>query len=63
MNPDSKSFVWINQIVKPQPKKLEDVKGLVIADYQDYLDKEWVKELRKKYEVKINRDVLSKITL
>ena len=63
VNPDSKSFVWINQIVKPQPKKLEDVKGLVIADYQDYLDKEWVKELRKKYEVKINRDVLSKITL
>ncbi|MFO7615932.1 MAG: peptidylprolyl isomerase [Bacteroidales bacterium] len=63
VNPNSKSFVWVNQVVSPQPKKLEEIKGLVIADYQDYLDKEWVKDLRQKYQVKINRDVLSQIKL
>lgn len=61
VNPDSQSFVWVNQIVAPQPKKLEDIKGIVIADYQEYLDQEWIKSLRQKYQVKINQDVLSQI--
>ncbi|MDD4644965.1 MAG: peptidylprolyl isomerase, partial [Bacteroidales bacterium] len=60
---DTKIFVWVNRIVEPRPKKLEDIRGQVTADYQDNLEKEWIKDLREKYPVKINQDVLSKIKL
>jgi peptidyl-prolyl cis-trans isomerase SurA len=60
---NAKIFVWINRVVEPRPKKLEDIKGQVTADYQDTLEKEWVKNLREKYPVKVNQDVLSKIKL
>jgi peptidyl-prolyl cis-trans isomerase SurA len=40
------------------PESYEDVKGLIITDYQDYLEKEWLKKLHEKYPVSINKDVL-----
>ncbi len=43
------------------PQTYEDVKELVIADYQDLLEKEWIKELRKQYVVKVNQDVLTTV--
>jgi peptidyl-prolyl cis-trans isomerase SurA len=58
---DAKVFVWINKLIDPKPKKLDDIRGQVTADYQDNLEKEWIKVLREKYPVKINQDVLSKI--
>lgn len=60
---DTKIFIWINKLIDPRPKKLDDIRGQVTADYQDYLEKEWVKNLREKYPVKINKDVLSQIKL
>lgn len=36
------------------PKKFEETRGLVIRDYQEYLDKTLVESLRKKYPIKIN---------
>ncbi|MDY4668078.1 MAG: peptidylprolyl isomerase [Prevotella sp.] len=43
------------------PQDYTDVKGLVTADYQDALEKEWVATLRKEYPVVINRDVLATV--
>lgn len=40
---------------------MSDVRGLVTSDYQEALEKEWVAELRKKYNVVINRDVLATV--
>ncbi len=37
-----------------QPRDFEDARGLVINDYQNYLEKKWVAQLEKKYPVKIN---------
>jgi peptidyl-prolyl cis-trans isomerase SurA len=31
------------------------------ADYQNYLEKEWISELRAKYPVVVNRDVFNTI--
>ena len=42
-------------------KTLEEAKGQVIADYQLVLESEWVKELRAKFGVEINEDVLQKV--
>lgn len=43
------------------PKTYQDVEGQVIADYQDELEKKWVEQLRQKYVVTINKEVLSTI--
>ena len=47
--------------ILPQPEELSDVRGLVVSDYQNYLEKIWVKELKSKYPVKINKKTLKKI--
>lgn len=43
------------------PKEYTDVKGQVTADYQDQLEREWVAELRKRYPVVINQEVLETV--
>lgn len=43
-----------------QPEDAFDVRGQVTTDYQALLEKEWVKELHKRFPVKINRKVLAK---
>lgn len=47
--------------VAPEPKTLKEAKGLYISDYQDYLEKKWLKELRKRYKIRINKKVLQSI--
>lgn len=54
-------LVVINQITEPQPKTLEEARGLVISDYQNQLEKEWVESLRKKYTVTVNEKELKKL--
>jgi peptidyl-prolyl cis-trans isomerase SurA len=54
-------FVNVEKILAPEPKTLSEAKGLITADYQNVLEKQWIETLRKKYKVEINRDVLSKL--
>lgn len=49
------------KILKKGPEDYTDVKGLVTADYQDLLEKQWVAELRKKYPVVVNEEVLKTV--
>jgi peptidyl-prolyl cis-trans isomerase SurA len=44
-----------------KPESVDDVKGQVITDYQDYLEEEWTAKLNAKYPVKINREVLDSL--
>lgn len=39
-------------------KTFDEAKGLVINDYQNLLDQQWIASLKKKYRVKIKEDVL-----
>ena len=43
------------------PKEMSDVKAQVLADYQDMLEKEWVANLRKKYTVWVDENVLKTV--
>lgn len=53
--------VDVRDVIPPQPKKLSEARGIITADYQNYLEKEWIKTLREKYPVTVNKDVLSRI--
>ncbi|UII27932.1 peptidylprolyl isomerase [Fulvivirga maritima] len=48
------NLVVIKQVLAPGPKALDQIKGMVISDYQNYLEKQWVDQLREKYPVKVN---------
>ena len=54
-------IVAVDKILKPEPKAFQDAKGIVTADYQTYLEKEWIVELKKKYAVSIDKTVLATI--
>ncbi len=43
------------------PEEAADVRGAALTDYQTALDKEWVKELHKKYKVKVNKKVFKNL--
>jgi peptidyl-prolyl cis-trans isomerase SurA len=54
-------FAKIKSIIPTQPKTISEARGLITADYQAYLEKEWIAGLKKKYPVTINWDVFSAI--
>nr|WP_297163843.1 peptidylprolyl isomerase [uncultured Dysgonomonas sp.] len=53
-------FVISGKLIN-SPETFEDVRGLLISEYQTILEKEWIESLRKKYKVEINDDVLKSI--
>ena len=42
-------------------KPFDEVRAVVISQYQDKLEKEWVDELHRKYPVKLNEEVFRSI--
>jgi len=51
----------IKGVRPPEPKTLDEARGLITAAYQDELEKNWIKELRSKYTVSVDQDVLHSI--
>ena len=49
------------KVLKKGPEDYTDVRGQVVADYQDLLEREWVAELRRKYTFTVNEDVLKTV--
>ena len=43
------------------PEEYIDVKGQVTADYNEMVEKKWVEDLRKKYKVVVDKDVLKTV--
>ena len=62
-NPQAQKFkiVKIESLLEPRIKTLAEARGYVVADYQDYLETQWVEELRKTYDVDIDRKVFKKL--
>ncbi len=57
------SFAYIVKVY-PQPgqRSFEEARGLLVNDYQVLLDEQWIEELKKKYPVKVNEEVLKSIS-
>jgi peptidyl-prolyl cis-trans isomerase SurA len=58
-NPDL-TFIR-GDLIPPKAKSLDEARGLYISEYQNFLEKKWLKELRKKYKVKVNKKLLKSI--
>ena len=54
-------LIRVRKVEEPRNKKLDEVKGQTISDYQNYLEKEWISSLKVSYPVKINTDELNKL--
>ena len=60
---NSASFALIFKIYPmPGQKTFADARGDVVSDFQDAIDKKWIAELKKKYPVNVNEEVLKSIT-
>jgi len=53
--------VQVNEIKEAGPKLLEECKGRVINDYQQYLEENWVANLKQEFNVSINKDVFEEV--
>lgn len=54
-------IILVLDVLDPKPVQLEKIRGQVTSDYQNFLEKEWIKELKKKYPVKVNQKTLVKL--
>ena len=49
------TIIKLDRIIPPTNKELNETRGEVVNDYQNYLELEWVKSLREKYKIEINK--------
>jgi peptidyl-prolyl cis-trans isomerase SurA len=52
---------YVLNIEAPRAKTFEESKGKVISDYQEYLEAQWLEDLKLKYPVQVNQTVLDKV--
>ena len=58
---ESNSFILIKEKRSPEPKELDEARGQITSDYQTYLEEDWINQLKEKYPVEVNNDLLSGI--
>lgn len=61
VNPDYPIDAVYGKKLKKYPEDYTDVRAQVITDYQEMLEQEWIASLRRRYQVKINEDVLKTV--
>lgn len=44
-----------------EQRSFEDARGMIVNDYQEILEKNWIEQLKKKYPIKVNEAVLKSI--
>ena len=60
-NEGSYTFIIVKGLRSPEPKKLDEARGQITSDYQEYLEDEWLRSLKEKYPVTVNKDLLARI--
>ena len=61
-NDGTATFVKILRIYPAnQQRSFEEARGLVINDYQNFLEEKWIEQLKKKYPVKVNEKVFQSL--
>lgn len=47
-------LAWLKDILPPGPMSFEEARPAIISDYQAFLEKMWLEQLKKKYPIKVN---------
>ncbi len=55
------SFVFVNKVLAPEHKEFSNIRGLVISDYQKYLEMEWLDTLKQDHSVEINQSIFEAV--
>ena len=55
---DNNIILYISEVLPSRFKLLSEIKGIVISDYQSFLEQEWLRKLREKHTVFIDEKVL-----
>lgn len=60
---DGDNFIlyYVDAVLPVQEKNLTDARGLYTADYQTFLEEKWIEELRNKYTIVVNEEVLNSL--
>jgi len=58
---DRHYLIIIDQVLAPAYKQLHETRGLVIADYQQHLEQQWLEQLREKYPVTVKQEEIEKL--
>lgn len=51
-------FYFVHGVVNSEVKTLKEAKGIATSEYQNQLEKDWIKELRAKYNIVINEETV-----
>jgi peptidyl-prolyl cis-trans isomerase SurA len=55
------SLLDIIKVNEPEPLPFNEVQAEIISGYQEWLTEEWIKQLKKKYDVKIDNMVFNEV--
>ncbi len=58
---DRVHFVQIEEVIEPTYKTLDDSRGLITSDYQNFLEKEWIESLRSKNKFEVDKKILKEL--
>lgn len=58
---DAFHVIDVKRILPKTEKTYNESKGSVISDYQDEVEKQWLKDLEETYKVVVNKEVLKKV--
>lgn len=54
-------FYYVNGVVGSEVKTLKEARGAVTSEYQNQLEKDWIKELRSKYNITVDEAVVKSL--
>ena len=55
------TLIFVEKIIEPVPLSFKEVQTEMINGYQDQLMSEWIKQLREKYPVEIDKSVFNEV--
>jgi peptidyl-prolyl cis-trans isomerase SurA len=59
---NSLTFAYIVKVYRDREQRnFDDARGFVINDYQSELEEKWIADLKKKYPVKVNEDIVKQL--
>jgi peptidyl-prolyl cis-trans isomerase SurA len=58
---DAYHVVLINEVIPSTMQSLEEARGKVVNDYQNEIETVWIEELKSRFPVEVNENVLKKV--